>query len=69
VAVFAEVVFPDLKDHREQAILDPSDRAVLFRLVRAPVLVMRAREDLLRLSDSLLALLNRNRIAGWYDSY
>jgi len=23
----------------------------------------------LRLSDSLLALLNRNRIAGWYDSY
>jgi hypothetical protein len=30
----AEVVFPDLEDHREQAILHPSDHAVLFRVVR-----------------------------------
>jgi hypothetical protein len=53
VVVFAEAVFPDLKNQREQAISVPSDGAVLLGIVRATVLVVRAREDLLRLSASL----------------
>jgi hypothetical protein len=52
VAVFAEVVFPDLEDHREEAILDLSDHSVLFRVIRALVLVIRASEDLLRLLEA-----------------
>jgi len=51
VAILAEVVFADLEDHRKQAILNPSNRAVLFRIVRAKVLIIRAREDLLRFLD------------------
>jgi hypothetical protein len=46
--IFAERVFPDLENHREQAVADPADRVVLFGVVRAPVLGVRMSEDLLR---------------------
>jgi hypothetical protein len=54
--IFAEAVFPDLEYHCEQPVADPPDRAVLLRFVRAPVLVMRVGEDLLRFLEADAAL-------------
>lgn len=47
MVILAETIFPNFEDQAEEAILHPSDGTVLFGIVAALVLVIRAFEDLL----------------------
>jgi hypothetical protein len=75
---FAFGILSHLEDQRIQTLSDPSDGAILLRQVRALILIVRTRENLLRLfkADPALRIRPQHlafaRIeveARWYNCY
>jgi len=56
MVVLAEPVLPDLKNERIQFPFDPADNAILLRIIRSLVLIIRMREYPLRFLEADTAL-------------
>jgi len=46
VVILTQTILPNFEDQGEEAAFHPSDGAILLRVVRAPILIVRVLEDL-----------------------